>query len=84
MVSDLYIEQIKQFKPTELSAQEIASAVKAFQLPAKASIPEAEVVAESLGEYEASEVETEAVSATGEPVAEEDWFVFEEQEDGHH
>jgi ATP synthase complex subunit h. len=84
LVSDLYVQNIKQFKPQALSSKDLESAVKAFQLPTAPSIPEAEVSAQAVGEYETSEVETATVSSTGAPVAEEDWFVFEEEAEEHH
>ncbi|KAK6454540.1 F1F0-ATPase complex, subunit H [Scheffersomyces xylosifermentans] len=85
LVSELYIQQIKAFKPTALSAKEIDSAVKAFQLPAKPSIPATEIAAEALAEYEASEVETASTpSSSGAAPVEEDWFVFEEEAEEHH
>ncbi|KAK6203133.1 F1F0-ATPase complex, subunit H [Scheffersomyces amazonensis] len=84
LVSELYISQIKAFKPTAISPKELETAVKAFQLPPKATIPASELPTEAVAEYESSEVETETVSASGSSVgAEEDWFVFEE-EDEHH
>lgn len=83
-VSDLYIEQIKAFKPTPLSSQEASEAVKKFQLPQKPSVPAEEISADSLGKYESSEVETETKSSSGEAITpEEDWFVFEEEEEHH-
>ncbi|KAK6464040.1 F1F0-ATPase complex, subunit H [Scheffersomyces coipomensis] len=85
IVSELYIQQIKAFKPIAISAKELESAVKAFQLPAKATIPSSELPTEALSEYESSEVETETVSASGSSIAaEEDWFVFEEEHEEHH
>lgn len=84
MIGDLYIQNIKQFKPTPLTQAEIDSAVQAFQFPAKPAVPQDEISAQALGEYEAAEVETQQVDATGSvaPV-EEDWFVFEEAEEAH-
>lgn len=84
MISDLYIQQIKAFKPTPLSPSDIESAVQKFQLPAKPSIPDTEISADSLGQYEAADVETAPKETSGEAVpVEEDWFVFEEAEDHH-
>lgn len=84
LVSDLYIQNIKEFKPTPLSAKDLAAAVKSFQLPSKPVVPETEVAPEAISAYEASEVETEAVSSSAAPEATEDWFVFEEAEENHH
>ena len=86
LVSDLYIQQIKAFKPTPLSNKDAESTVKSFQLPNKPSVPESEISADALSQYESSDVETAAAepsSAGVEPAAEEDWFVFEEEEEHH-
>ncbi|RLV95638.1 hypothetical protein JA1_000852 [Spathaspora sp. JA1] len=84
-VSDLYIAEIKQFKPKVLTQAEIASAVQAFQLPAKPTVPEQQVSADAVKAYETSDVELASAVPTenGEAVA-EDWFVFEEDPEEHH
>lgn len=82
-MSDLYVSNIKAFKPTPLSAKEAEAAVKAFQLPAQPSLPSEEISSDLLKEYEASEVETAATESTGSVAVEEDWFVFEEEASGH-
>ncbi|CAK7905641.1 ATP synthase subunit H, mitochondrial [[Candida] anglica] len=84
LISDLYVTQIKAFKPTPVSEKEAASAVKAFQLPSKPSVPEAEISADALNQYESSEVETASAGSTGSIAAEEDWFVFEDAEEAAH
>lgn len=85
LVSDLYIQQIKAFKPTPLSNKDAESSIKSFQLPNKPSVPESEISADALSQYESSDVETAATepSSAAEPAAEEDWFVFEEEEVHH-
>lgn len=84
MVSDLYIQQIKAFKPTPLSAKEVESSVKAFNLPSAPAIPNEEISSELLNEYENSEVEVETVAQGATIGAEEDWFVFESDPEPHH
>ncbi|EMG50728.1 hypothetical protein G210_1332 [Candida maltosa Xu316] len=86
LVGDLYIQHIKAFKPKALTQAEIDSAVKAFQLPAKPSVPQADVNAEAVKQYESSDVETASPASVGagEVKADEDWFVFEEVEEAHH
>lgn len=84
MISDLYIQEIKAFKPKALSQEEITSAVKAFQFPAKPAVPQAEISAEAVDQYEAAEVETEVPTGEHGEAVEEDWFVFEEETDAHH
>ena len=84
-IADLYIQQIKAFKPVALSAKDLEGAVQAFQLPAKPAVPSSEISAEALNAYETSEVETAAVpSSSGAAPVEEDWFVFEEETEEHH
>lgn len=74
----MYVQQIKQFKPTAVALD--ASAVKPFQLPSKPAVPSEEVSADAVAQYEASEVETASnPSSFSAPAAEEDWFVFEEE-----
>lgn len=85
LVSDLYVSNIKQFKPVPINQKEIETAVKSFKLPQAPSLPTEEISTASLGEYEAAEVETEstptATSATTQ--SNDDWFVFEEAEEHH-
>ncbi|KAG7661347.1 ATP14 [[Candida] subhashii] len=83
LVSDLYIQEIKAFKPKALTQEEINSAVKAFQLPAKPVAPQAEISAEAVDQYEAADVETEVPTGEHGEAIEEDWFVFEEEEPHH-
>ncbi|KAM9922551.1 hypothetical protein OXX59_005750 [Metschnikowia pulcherrima] len=84
LISELYVSQIKQFKPTQTSS-DVSEAVKKFQLPAKPSIPSEEVTADAVSSYESAAVETaSSPSSASEPAAEEDWFVFEEAEAEHH
>lgn len=78
MVGDLYIANIKQFKPTPLSQKEIDAAVPAFKLPSAAKVPESEISTEAVAEYESSAVEIDSAPVAGEAPVEEDWFVFEE------
>ncbi|CAH6723017.1 ATP synthase subunit H, mitochondrial [[Candida] jaroonii] len=85
LVSDLYIQQIKSFKPTPLSAQEVESSVKQFQIPAQPTIPTEEINSDLLKEYESSEVETAAAESKAEThIPEEEWFVFPEADEEHH
>ncbi|ODV65461.1 hypothetical protein HYPBUDRAFT_113925 [Hyphopichia burtonii NRRL Y-1933] len=84
LISDLYVSQIKQFKPTPISTEQQEASVKAFHLPQKPSLPSEEVSADGLASYESAEVETEsAAPVEGSAPVEEDWFVFEEPEEHH-
>lgn len=83
LVADLYVQQIKQFKPTPVAVDQ-AEGIKEFKLPAKPSIPSDEVSADAVASYESAEVDTESAPVSGSaPAAEEDWFVFEEAEEHH-
>lgn len=83
LISDLYVSQIKAFKPTPFTAKDAEAATKSFELPSKPAVPETDISADSLSQYEAADVETEAVGSSGSVAAEEDWFVFEEAEEAH-
>lgn len=82
LVSDLYIQNIKEFKPSPISAKDAEEAVKPFKLPAKPSVPESEISADGVSAYESAEVETQS-APKGEAAPAEDWFVFEEEEEHH-
>lgn len=85
MIGDLYVQNIKQFKPTPLTQSEIDSAVQAFKLPSKPSVPQDEISTEAVQQYESSEVETQEVGSSGSAApVEEDWFVFEEEAEEAH
>lgn len=81
LIGDLYIQQIKQFKPTPLATD--SADIKAFQLPAKPSFPADEVTADAVAAYDSAAVETESAPSAGSTPVEEDWFVFEEEEEHH-
>lgn len=82
LVTDLYIQHIKDFKPTPVSAKDAEEAVTPFKLPAKPTVPDSEITADGVAAYDSAEVET--VSAPkGEAAPAEDWFVFEEEEEHH-
>ncbi|ODV94620.1 hypothetical protein PACTADRAFT_3505 [Pachysolen tannophilus NRRL Y-2460] len=85
LISDLYVRELKSFKPAPLSEAEAASSTKPWAVPAAAKVPEVEGSAEELAAYDSAEVTTESVKE-GEvsSAAEEDWFVFPEEEEHHH
>lgn len=84
LVSDLYIQNIKAFKPTPLSQSEIESSVHKFTPPAPAQVPQDDISTQDLTLYEAAPVETQEVDSTGAAAPQaEDWFVFENDEEAH-
>lgn len=88
LIADLYVKELKAFKPTPLSAADAQSATKPWKLPSPAKVPALEAEgADALAAYDAEPVEV-ASSGNG-VVAEEykpdDWFVFPaDVEPGHH
>lgn len=89
LIADLYVKELKAFKPTPLTAADAEAATKPWTLPAVAKIPALEAEgADALAEYDSAAVEVSA-SADGSVATEEykpdDWFVFPvDEEPGHH
>lgn len=82
LIGELYIQQIKQFKPTPVPAN-ASEGIKEFKLPAKPAAPSDEVSSDAVAAYESAPVETESAPSGSAPAAEEDWFVFEDEEEHH-
>ncbi|KAA8914296.1 mitochondrial F1F0 ATP synthase subunit Atp14 [Sphaerosporella brunnea] len=93
-IQDIYLRELRAYKPKPESAAAAAEAVKKWSPPAAPPLPDSAdaSIANELAEYEAQAVEVEGqdASAAGEPVAtkEEDWFeedvVFGDEKDAHH
>ncbi|ONH67362.1 ATP synthase subunit H, mitochondrial [Cyberlindnera fabianii] len=86
IIQDLYIKELKAFKPTPISAKDAEGATRPWKKPVAPAAPGLEVDAASeLASYESADVEVAAPSknTAGEQVSEE-WFVLEEPEDDHH
>ncbi|GME79342.1 unnamed protein product [Ambrosiozyma monospora] len=83
LVSDLYISELKNFRPTPISTADAESATKPWKLPTAAKVPALDAEgADSLTEYESAKVEVVGSGAEGSKVEEyvaDDWFVFEEE-----
>ncbi|KAI3406305.2 ATP14 [Candida oxycetoniae] len=88
LIGDLYVNNIRQFKPKPLSQEEVDAAVKKFQLPGVPTIPQIhDLSVDQVKEYESSEVETQQPesSASAEDLGDDgDWFVFDTAEDASH
>ncbi|CAY69078.1 Hypothetical protein PAS_chr2-1_0451 [Komagataella phaffii GS115] len=86
LISDLYVKELKGFKPTPLSAADAEGATKPWAKPASPKVPSLEgETAEALQQYETSDVETvQAASSESASEVTEDWFVFPEEETAHH
>lgn len=89
LIADLYVKELKAFKPTPLTAADAQAATKPWNLPKAAAVPALEAEgADALNAYSSAAVEVSSGAAEG-VVAEEykpdDWFVFPaDEEPGHH
>ncbi|KAK4193313.1 hypothetical protein QBC35DRAFT_481197 [Podospora australis] len=86
-VQELYLKELKAYKPTPIKESDSVGNVAVFNLPKPPKSPEEADLASSLKEYEAMAVEvegSEGATAGGEPAVVEDWLVEEEEDDEHH
>ncbi|KAJ6011333.1 hypothetical protein N7451_002745 [Penicillium sp. IBT 35674x] len=80
-IQDLYINQLKAYKPTPIKAGDADAHVHKFTPPKAPASPEEANLAGELSAYEQSVVEVEGQAAAGETApVEESWFVEEEEE----
>ncbi|KKK19245.1 hypothetical protein ARAM_005285 [Aspergillus rambellii] len=80
-VQDLYLRELRAYKPTPIKAGDAEAHVQKFSAPAAPQSPEEANLASDLGAYESQVVEVEGQAATGEPApVEESWFEEEEEE----
>lgn len=85
LIQDLYLKEVKAFKPTPASAKDAESSVRAWAAPKAPAAPSIEGTnTAELSEYESAAVEVEMnkPSTEGEqaPSASmEEWFVVEDQ-----
>ncbi|KAK1690873.1 ATP synthase complex subunit H [Colletotrichum godetiae] len=86
-VQELYLKELKAYKPTPIKESDSQGQVQTFSLPTTPKSPEEADLAASLKEYESMAVEVEGqdatASATGEPVK-HDWLMIEEDEEEPH
>ncbi|KAL2132517.1 hypothetical protein VTI74DRAFT_3707 [Chaetomium olivicolor] len=86
-VQELYLKELKAYKPTPIKESDSVGQVATFSLPKTPKSPEEADLASSLKEYEnmAVEVEGQEGAAAGQPAAVvEDWLVEEEEEEEAH
>ena len=84
LVQDLYLREIKAYKPTPTKASDAEGQVQKFAVPRAPQSPEEADLAQDLRAYEKQQVEVEGQAAEGEAVAtEEDWLEedFDEEEE---
>ncbi|KAL1883134.1 hypothetical protein VTK73DRAFT_9501 [Phialemonium thermophilum] len=88
-VQELYLKELKSYKPTPVKESDAAGQVATFQEPKPPKSPEEADLASSLKEYESMAVEVEGQDAAAanpnspNPVV-EDWLVEEDEEDAAH
>ncbi|KAJ5674142.1 hypothetical protein N7462_009581 [Penicillium macrosclerotiorum] len=79
-VQDLYLRELKAYKPTPLKANDSEGQVHKFALPKAPASPEEANLAGELSAYEAQQVEVEGQAAAGEAApVEESWFEEDEE-----
>ncbi|KAF2084806.1 hypothetical protein K490DRAFT_48359 [Saccharata proteae CBS 121410] len=85
LVQDMYLRELKNYKPTAVKPSDAEGQVQKFSVPKPPQSPEEADIAADLKAYENQSVEVEgAATETGEgatKAVEEDWFE-EEEEDG--
>lgn len=81
IVQDLYLKELKAYKPAPVKANDSEGQVQKFAVPKPPHSPEEADLQSGLQEYEASTPEVQGASsdASAAPV-EQDWFVEEEEE----
>lgn len=80
-VQDLYLRELKAYKPIPIKPGDAEAHVQKFALPKAPPSPEEANLAGELSSYESQEVEVEGQAATGEAApVEESWFEEDEEE----
>ncbi|KAL4810481.1 ATP synthase complex subunit H-domain-containing protein [Aspergillus unguis] len=84
-VQDLYLRELRAYKPTPVKPGDAEAHVQKFRVPAAPQSPEEASLANELSAYETQEVEVEGQSAADQAApAEESWLEDEEEEAGAH
>ncbi|KAE8348314.1 ATP synthase complex subunit H-domain-containing protein [Aspergillus coremiiformis] len=80
-VQELYLRELRAFKPSPIKPGDAEAHVQKFSVPAAPKSPEEANLADELKSYQSQEVEVEGQAAAGEvaPV-EESWFEEDEEE----
>ncbi|BDD56904.1 hypothetical protein MPDQ_006367 [Monascus purpureus] len=75
LVQDLYLKELRAFKPTPVKPSDAEAHVQKFSIPKPPPSPEEANLASELQAYETQQVEVEGQAAAGEPApVEENWF----------
>ncbi|MCJ1425351.1 hypothetical protein MMC29_003239 [Sticta canariensis] len=81
IIQDIYIKEIRGYKPATLRSSDSDGHVQKFSVPKPPRSPEESDIANELKGYEAQQVEVEGQVASGEAnQVEEDWFEEDEEE----
>ncbi|KAF9889952.1 hypothetical protein FE257_006826 [Aspergillus nanangensis] len=84
-VQELYLRELRAYKPTPVKAGDAEAHVQKFAIPAAPLSPEEANLANELKSYETQEVEVEGQAAAGEAApVEESWFEEEEEAPAAH
>ena len=82
IVQDIYLKELKSYKPTPISPSDAQGQVQKFSPPKAPHSPDEGNIAEDLKSYEQQQVEVEGQATGGEAgVAEQDWFEEEEEDE---
>ncbi|KAF2500390.1 hypothetical protein BU16DRAFT_445713, partial [Lophium mytilinum] len=79
LVQDLYLRELKAYKPTPVKASDAEGHVQKFAMPKAPPSPEESDIAGDLKSYETQTVEIEGSAESGAAPVEEDWFETEEE-----
>ncbi|KAL7628364.1 ATP synthase F0 subcomplex subunit H atp14 [Parahypoxylon ruwenzoriense] len=80
-VQELYLKELKSYKPAQIKESDSAGQVQVFSAPKAPKSPEEADLANSLKEYENMVVDVEGSEAGSAPAVLEDWLVLEEDEE---
>ncbi|KAI4242758.1 MAG: hypothetical protein L6R40_003822 [Gallowayella cf. fulva] len=84
LVQDLYLRELRAYKPPPLKSSDSEGHVQKFTAPKAPQSPEEGDMAQDLQAYENQQVELEGQAAPGESGApEENWFEEEEDDEEH-
>ncbi|KAH6648401.1 ATP synthase complex subunit H-domain-containing protein [Truncatella angustata] len=86
-VQELYLKELKAYKPTPIKESDSVGQVQTFSAPKTPKSPEEADLASSLKEYESMAVEVEGQEAVAPGAAApvvEDWLVEEEEDEPAH
>ncbi|KAF2473346.1 uncharacterized protein BDR25DRAFT_257739 [Lindgomyces ingoldianus] len=82
LVQDMYLRELKAYKPPQVKASDAEGHVQKFTIPPAPASPEEADIASELKAYETQQVELEGASTEGSPApVEEDWFEEEPEDD---